>query len=354
MKEVKKIVVDFLPLILFFGGLFLLGHLLSKEPSRSTQSLTSSQLSNAYSTPSSFRASSSSHTISSSSSQAEPRSSTETSSSSQEKPASIPYDQLGLLPFKGKGQFSLGELDHLGRPTGGQVQYRYFEEIPTDIPEDPKSLSKLPGFVSESYSYDGSWSGSQSLYTDGFTPFLPNVKVFDVRNLSLMTTYTYKGHVRNQDYDEDTLRFYLKPLLTWQSKHPDYFLDYKISIIYQEDELVPRQFKVQYVGLTPDGKLVPIDLGGKAVLNDQGIASLVLDNRVSQVTIDYKTGKLLSRVHPSPEELYDQEFDEVVYIPYDDTEGFYYYEHELPDDDDGNYFTLTEAEAMDQGYARGN
>lgn len=336
LKQLKNRSVLMMLVMLFFGSMLLISDGFSNR--RSTVSNSSSSL----------------HTISSSSSQAEPGSSTETSSSGQENPAPILYDQLGLLPFKAKGQFSLGELDHLGRPTGGQMQYRYFEEIPTDLPEDPKYLSKLPGFVSESYSYDGSWSGSQSLYTNGFDPLLPHVKVRDVRNLSLMTTYTYRGHVRDQDYDEDTLKFYLKPLLTWQSKHRDYFLDYKISIIYQGDELVPRQFKVQYVGLAPDGKLVPIDLGGKAVLNDQGIASLVLDNRVSQVTIDYKTGKLLSRVHPLPEELYDQEFDEVVYIPYDDTEGVYYYEHDLPDDDDGNYFTLTEAEAMDQGYARGN
>lgn len=280
-----------------------------------------------------------------------PRSSSTSHSSSSSRPTmpAIFYQELGLLPFKGKGQFVLGELDHLGRPTGGQIQYRHGEDFETAIPDDADALFKLPGFVYQVYSYAAGDETRVALYDNSSYPLLPGIRIWDTRNLSLLTTYTIEGH-KKEGLSQNNLMFYRKPLLSWLEQHDGHFLDYKISLLYEGDEVVPRQVKLQYVGLTPDGQLVPIDLGGKAFLNDQGIGTVILDNLVSQVTLDYKTGKILSRVYPDPTEQVDEERVE-VYVPYDDSEWFYYYE--LPYDD-RDYFTLTEEEAIEEGYEPGD
>ncbi|CAK1239427.1 Methylphosphotriester-DNA--protein-cysteine methyltransferase (N-terminal fragment of Ada) [Fructobacillus cardui] len=81
------------------------------------------------------------------------------------------------------------------------------------------------------------------------------------------------------------------------ANHPNYWLDYQVTPIYQGDELIPRQVKLDYVGLDSSGKTLTIGLGsGKESIDNNGITHVVLDNVTPNGTIDYTSGRATNTV----------------------------------------------------------
>ena len=75
------------------------------------------------------------------------------------------------------------------------------------------------------------------------------------------------------------------------ANHPNYYLDYKVTPIYQKDELIPRQIELQYVGIDENGKLLGIKLGGSKEKVDQySVTHVVLDNVSANAEINYLDG----------------------------------------------------------------
>ena len=85
--------------------------------------------------------------------------------------------------------------------------------------------------------------------------------------------------------------YYENRLDSWLANHPNYYLDYKVTPIYQKDELIPRQIELQYVGIDEKGKLLEIKVGGSKEKVDQySVTHVVLDNVSANAEINYLDG----------------------------------------------------------------
>lgn len=285
------------------------------------------------------------------------------------------YQSKGLLPYKEKPYFILGELDRLGRPTWAHIQFHPFIDAKADKnykdPDKPingesgKRTDYLPGFQGNDDKYlippelnrgyiQKAWSPRSllsTLWTDSGT-------ANRAQNFGLITTYADEGFARNKPKGLTTLRDYERALDDWISSasrekgnKKAYLVDYKIELIYQGDELVPRQIQIRYIGLTKDGKLKKIDLEGEESFDTNGIASVVIENTAPHVTIDYLTGKVTGQVYvpvqassASSDTEEDDSLDEEVYVNWDT--GYYYYDV----DDVTDYDIMTERDAIADGY----
>lgn len=85
--------------------------------------------------------------------------------------------------------------------------------------------------------------------------------------------------------------YYENRLDSWLANHPNYYLDYKVTPIYQNDELIPRQIGLQYVGIDENGKLLEIKLGSsKEKVDKYFVTHVVLDNVSANAEINYLDG----------------------------------------------------------------
>ena len=100
------------------------------------------------------------------------------------------------------------------------------------------------------------------------------------RNLVPMTNWLNAGTYYGTDNtNQESMLYYENRLDSWLANHPNYYLDYKVTPIYQKDELIPRQIELQYVGIDENGKLLEIKLGGSKEKVDQySVTHVVLDN----------------------------------------------------------------------------
>lgn len=284
------------------------------------------------------------------------------------------YQEMGLLPFTGEPYFKLGQLDKLGRPTWAHIQFHDFIDAKAAQKyENPKTTRNgnkghmtdylvgftgnddyflIPSELEQGY-MQKVWEPSQLLNLLWTDPISSNV----ARNYGLFTSYAYKGYPEDSREGLVTLQDYEQALDAWFSSAWDpkkgykrYMIDYKIELIYQEQELVPRQIKIRYVGLTQQGELRKINLDGPEDFDKNGIATVIIDNIAPNVTIDYKTGKVEgNRYVPkhssnSTDRNYDETEEHYVYINLDS--GYYYYYVDNPDD----YLCMVEKEALEEGY----
>ncbi|TWT12222.1 hypothetical protein [Streptococcus sp. sy004] len=186
------------------------------------------------------------------------------------------YENMGLLPYKAKPYFKLGELDKLGRPTWGQGQLSIYTEskaAETYPAESSLQDCDLPGYQVNNDRYlipieldqgyiQEVWSKRSLLSTRDFN--LDKTAML-TRNHALITNYTDNGFPLDKRTGLFSISQYEKALVEWMkqknsdkkqfSKNKSYMIDYKIELIYQGEELVPRQVKLRYVGLAPKGKL---------------------------------------------------------------------------------------------------
>lgn len=127
-----------------------------------------------------------------------------------------------------------------------------------------------------------------------------------------MTKYLNTGF---SDKNPLGMLYYENRLDNWLAIHPNFWLDYKVTPIYQNDELVPRQVVLQYVGIDQNGELLQIKLGGnKESVDHYGITSVVLDNVSPLAALDYRTGMLLDENQHTEEgnNLATEELDEAA------------------------------------------
>lgn len=112
------------------------------------------------------------------------------------------------------------------------------------------------------------------------------------RNLVPMTNWLNAGNYSGtDDQNQSSMLYYENRLDSWLANHPNYYLDYKVTPIYQKDELIPRQIELQYVGIDENGKLLEIKLGGSKEKVDQySVTHVILDNVSANAEINYLDG----------------------------------------------------------------
>lgn len=123
------------------------------------------------------------------------------------------------------------------------------------------------------------------------------------RNLVPMTNWLNAGTYYGTDNtNQESMLYYENRLDSWLANHPNYYLDYKVTPIYQKDELIPRQIELQYVGIDENGKLLEIKLGGSKEKVDQySVTHVVLDNVSANAEINYLDGTAKNTVENKEE-----------------------------------------------------
>lgn len=200
------------------------------------------------------------------------------------------FKEAGLLPFKNKKQLVLEELDSLSRAKGAHIQLKNSDE------QKEKRNSKL--------TYDPvGWHNYKFYYGDGtkeawlmsrghLVGYQFSGLNDEKRNLVPMTNWLNSGNYTGiDDSNENSMIFYENKLDSWLATHPNDYLDYKVTPIYQDDELIPRQIELQYVGIDENGTLLEIKLGGtKEKVDQYSVTHVVLDNVSANAEINYLDG----------------------------------------------------------------
>ena len=211
------------------------------------------------------------------------------------------FKEAGLLPFKNKKQLVLEELDSLSRAKGAHIQLKNSDE-----PKEKRN-SKL--------TYDPvGWHNYKFYYGDGekdawlmsrghLIGYQFSGLNDEKRNLVPMTSWLNSGNYTGiDDSNENSMIFYENKLDSWLATHPNYYLDYKVTPIYQDDELIPRQIELQYVGIDENGTLLEIKLGGtKEKVDQYSVTHVVLDNVSANAEINYLDGTASNTVESQKE-----------------------------------------------------
>ena len=200
------------------------------------------------------------------------------------------FKEAGLLPFKNEKQLELGELDSKSRATGAHIQLKDSDE-PTEKRESKLTYDPV-GWHNYKFFYgDGkkeAWLMSRGHLIGYQFSGLNDEK----RNLVPMTNWLNAGNYSGtDDQNQSSMLYYENRLDSWLANHPNYYLDYKVTPIYQKDELIPRQIELQYVGIDENGKLLEIKLGGSKEKVDQySVTHVVLENDSANAEINYLDG----------------------------------------------------------------
>lgn len=123
------------------------------------------------------------------------------------------------------------------------------------------------------------------------------------RNLVPMTNWLNAGNYSGTDeLNQSSMLYYENRLDSWLANHPNYYLDYKVTPIYQEGELIPRKIELQYVGIDENGKLLEIKLeSSKEKIDKYSVTHVILDNVSPNAEINYLDGTAKNTVESAEE-----------------------------------------------------
>ena len=211
------------------------------------------------------------------------------------------FKEAGLLPFKNEKQLVLEELDSLSRAKGAHIQLKNSDE-PTEKRNTKLTYDPVGWHNYKFYYGDGTkeaWLMSRGHLIGYQFSGLNDEK----RNLVPMTNWLNSGNYTGiDDSNENSMIYYENKLDSWLATHPNYYLDYKVTPIYQDDELIPRQIELQYVGIDENGSLLEIKLGGtKEKVDQYSVTHVVLDNVSANAEINYLDGTASNTVESQKE-----------------------------------------------------
>jgi len=185
-----------------------------------------------------------------------------------------------LLPFKKEKQLVLGELDKLERSTSAHIQLNIKDKPKAKrepkISVDPVGWHNYKMPIDESGSGKEAWLMNRGHLVGYQFSGLDN----ELRNLTPMTALLNTGSLSDKDSSNQTaMLFYENNLADWINAHPNDWLDYKVTPIYEGDELIPRKVELQYAGIKSDGTLLKISFGTKQEkMDEEGVTHVILEN----------------------------------------------------------------------------
>lgn len=204
----------------------------------------------------------------------------------------IEYEPLNFL---GKRQLVLNELDSLGRATSAHIQLRDRDE-PSDK-RDSKINYDPVGWHNYKYKYisdDGDTKTAFLMNRGHLVGYQFSGLNSEPRNLVPQTRYLNAGTMDDRKIDSNNPNsqiFYEQLLDRWLNENPDKWLDLKVVAIYQNEELIPRQIKMYWVGLDANGEQIKVELKKHGNESTSGLlTSVTLDNHSPNATINYLDG----------------------------------------------------------------
>ena len=216
------------------------------------------------------------------------------------------YKEAGLLTFKNEKQLELGELDSKSRATYAHIQLKDSDE-PKDKREAKLKFDPV-GWRNYKF-YFGDGTKEAWLMNRGHLVGYQFSGLNDEgRNLVPMTAWLNTGaFTGTDDRNQSSMLYYENGLDSWLANHPNYYLDYKVTAVYKDDELIPRQIVLQYVGIDSDGNLLEIKLGSsKEKLDKYSVTHVTLENVSANAEIDYANGTAKNTVKSAEERAAEQ------------------------------------------------
>ena len=217
-----------------------------------------------------------------------------------------PYKEAGLLTFKNEKQLELGELDSKSRATYAHIQLKDSDE-PKDKREAKLKFDPVGWHNYKFYFGDGTkeaWLMNRGHLVGYQFSGLND----EGRNLVPMTAWLNTGaFTGTDDRNQSSMLYYENGLDSWLANHPNYYLDYKVTAVYKDDELIPRQVVLQYVGIDSDGNLLEIKLGSsKEKLDKYSVTHVTLENVSANAEINYADGTAKNTVKSAEERAAEQ------------------------------------------------
>lgn len=187
--------------------------------------------------------------------------------------------------------FKMMPLDHLGRAQGSHIQLSR-NQLPT-VKRSPYLTIRPSGwhnykfYVNKNGRHYTSW-----LFNRGHLVGYQFCGINQAPgNMITQTAYVNQGGLTGMDsYNPRGQLFYENRLRQWLNTHPQDKLDYIVMPVYRGQELVPRQIRFIYTGLTKNGNRIKINLGGKNHVHASK-TTLILNNYSPIASIDYATGR---------------------------------------------------------------
>ncbi|MFT9266749.1 DNA/RNA non-specific endonuclease [Oenococcus sp.] len=242
----------------------------------------------------------------SSSSQASKQASSKTFSSASSTVSAVKdenHDFQGFvqkpLSFRHQKQLQLASLDALGRARNSHIQLRNSDEPAVKrepyLNYDPAGWHNYRFFYR---SHDGQTKMAWLMNRGHLVGYQFSGLNDEGRNLVAETAWLNTGNYVGTDVENtDSMLFYEEGLDNWLSLHPDYYLDYQVTPLYQGNELVPRQVRLAYVGIDNQGRTLPITLDAAKEQEGNGDARLVyLNNQSPNAKLDYQSGRAVNTV----------------------------------------------------------
>ena len=216
------------------------------------------------------------------------------------------YKEAGLLTFKNEKQLELGELDTKSRATYAHIQLKDSDEPKKK--REPKLKFDPVGWHNYKFYYGDGTKEAWLMNRGHLVGYQFSGLNDEGRNLVPMTAWLNTGSFTGtDDKNQSSMLFYENGLDSWLANHPNYYLDYKVTAVYKDDELIPRQIELQYVGIDQDGKLLEIKLGSsKEKIDQYSVTHVALDNVSANAEINYADGTAKNTVKSAEERAAEQ------------------------------------------------
>ena len=195
-----------------------------------------------------------------------------------------------LLPFKREKQMVLGELDSYKRSTQAHIQLRY-DDKPTEQRESRINVDPV-GWHNFKFPVDYTGKEAWFMNRGHLVGYQFSGLNDELRNLTPMTAYLNTGSMTGTDEKNPVaMLFYEEKLAAWLKQNKNAWLDYRVTPLYTDSELIPRQVELQYAGISANGRLIPIQFNTSLEeVNEDGTTRVILNNDAPNGTLDYQTG----------------------------------------------------------------
>ena len=235
-----------------------------------------------------------------------------------------------LLPFKREKQMVLGELDSYKRSTQAHIQLRY-KDKPTEQRESRINVDPV-GWHNFKFPVDYSGKEAWFMNRGHLVGYQFSGLNDELRNLTPMTAYLNTGSMTGTDEKNPAgMLFYEEKLAAWLKQNKNAWLDYRVTPLYTDSELIPRQVELQYAGISANGRLIPIQLNTSIEeVNEDGTTRVILNNDAPNGILDYQTGSAQSTLQSEKQEKTQPESksknDRTVYVANEGKATVYWYD----------------------------
>ena len=263
----------------------------------------------------------------SSNTQKEKQEGTNTTTSQVEQSQNLPDS---LLPFKQSKQLVLGELDSYKRSTQAHIQLRY-DDKPTEQREIKINVDPV-GWHNFKFPVDYSGKEAWFMNRGHLVGYQFSGLNDELRNLTPMTAYLNTGSMTGTDEKNSVaMLFYEEKLAAWLKQNKNAWLDYRVTPLYTDSELIPRQVELQYAGISANGRLIPIQFNSSLEeVNEDGTTRVILNNDAPNGTLDYQTGlaepTITSESQETTQSTAKRKNDRTVYVANEGKATVYWYD----------------------------